>query len=96
MSDKQGKDRKMVEKKKEDPIKKLEKEFQEFQKEWKQFLTNEFHHLVVNVGTLTTNVDTLITQNGKEHNGIQQSIVTMNKCMDAMNEGILTLIKRER
>ena len=78
----------MVEKKKEDPIKKLEKEFQEFQKEWKKFLTNDFHRLVVDVGTL-------IKQNGKEHDGIQQNIVIIKNCMDAMNEGILTLIKRE-
>lgn len=81
----------MVEKKKEDLVVKLEEEFRDFQKEWRKFLTNDFHRLVVNV-------DTLIKQN----DGMQKNIVTMDKnirtvqnCIVAIDEGILTLIKRE-
>ena len=81
----------MVEKKKEDPIVKLEEEFRDFQKEWRKFLTNDFHRLVVNV-------DTLIKQN----DGMQQNMEIMDKnirtvqnCIVAIDEGILTLLKRE-
>ena len=69
----------MSEEKKEDDSKQLVEEFRAFRVEWKKFLTNSFRPLVVAVDALTTDVDTLVKQNNKQHEGIQQGMVTMEK-----------------
>ena len=83
-------EKKKNEKKNEVSVKKLESEFHDFQKEWQEFLTNDFHHLVINVNTLVKQNDGMRQDITK----LSQNIHTIENCMRAMDEGIMTLIKR--
>lgn len=80
----------MVDKKKEDTIKKLEEEFRAFQVEWKKFLTNALPHLTADVSGLRKDVNTSI---GHIVSLVGDQKVT-EKSIRVIDQNILELLKR--